>query len=369
MFRIQLDLRWKLGAGEPLPLDSAMFTLLEAIAESGSLQQAARRAGVSYRHAWGLLGSWAGELGQPLAELARGRGTRLTPLGQALLQARQHVEARLAPELIRLAQEAAQRIEPVGPRALRPLRVHASHDLALIKTRDLLARDHGIDIELTIRGSLESLSALGRRRCEVAGFHVDADQDPGPVVREAVGQSAAERIRVVEMAEREQGLMLRSGRGPAVKSLAELARSGARFINRQRGSGTRALLDSRLGREGVPISDIRGYDDEEFTHLAVAARVASGSADVGFGIRAAAAQFGLAFVPLTVETYYLACHEDRVDAATFERLVACLRSAEFHALCASLPGYDPRHAGRAVRLASPPVRHRRPRRTGRSRPE
>lgn len=353
MVRVELELSWKLGTGEPLPVDPALFALLSGIDDTGSLQQAARRAGVSYRHAWGLLGHWGRALGRPLAELRRGQGTRLAPLGRALLAARQHVDDRLGPDLHRLAGEAAQGLgRGRAPAPLR-LRIHASHDLALLRSRDLLATSHGLVVDLETHGSLESLAALAQRRCDIAGFHVEAASDPASAVRALVASRAQGGVRLLEMVRRRQGLMLRPGLDAAVRSLADIASGGVRFINRQRDSGTRALLDALLARNGVRAADIRGYEDEEFTHLAVAATVAGGGADVGFGIHAAAAQFGLPFVPLAVETYYLAWHADRIDRTALARLLDGVRSQPFRALCNALPGYDASQAGRVVAPAPP----------------
>jgi putative molybdopterin biosynthesis protein len=139
--------------------------------------------------------------------------------------------------------------------------------------------------------------------------------------------------------------MLRAGLETKIHTLADVARSGARFVNRQRGSGTRTLFDRLLKAEKLRTIDIRGYQDEEFTHLAVAATIAGGGAEAGFGIRAAAAQFGLPFVALERETYYLACREDRPDVAHIARLVTFLKSAEFRAVCAALTGYDTSNSG------------------------
>lgn len=346
MMQVKLELQWKLGSGELQPLDGTLFALLEGIAEHGSLQEAARRAGVSYRHAWGSLTGLAAELGNPLVELERGRGTRLAPLGESLLAARKQAQAELGPRLAQLAQEFSHGLSRRSI-AARPLRICASHDLALLKTRDALAA-HGLALDLQIHGSLESLELLARRRCDAAGFHVASGESPQDAVREAFGRNARDAIRLIETAKREQGLMLRTGLRTKVTGLADLARTGAQFINRQRGSGTRALLDRLLHSEGLRASDIRGYQDEEFTHLAVAATVAGGGADAAFGIRAAAAQFGLRFVPLASETYYLACREERRTAEAIGSLQSFLRGLDYRQLCASLGGYDTAQAGNSA---------------------
>jgi molybdate-binding protein len=151
--------------------------------------------------------------------------------------------------------------------------------------------------------------------------------------------------------------MLTQGLAAQIKSLTDLARGGQRFLNRQRGSGTRALLDELLREAGLRPAMIRGYQDEEFTHLAVAASIAGGGAEAGFGIRAAAERFGLAFVPLAKETYYLATRADSAIAPSFSRIAAWLRGAAFRTLCQDLAGYDTTHAGEES-LFEPPRRPR-----------
>ncbi len=359
MLRVELDLRWRLGRRDTVPFDEALFVLLEGIGESESLQVAARRAGLSYRHAWGLLNHWAKVLGRPLASLERGRGTRLTTLGSRLLALREATEARLGPELARIATEVGATLAESDAAVVRTLRVHASHDLALREAAERLARAHDIQIELEVHGSQDALDSLARRRCDVAGFHAAPEESLEALLSNAYPKGIAEPINVYRLVQREQGLIVAARQQPPVHTLAELASTGARFINRQRGSGTRTLFDRLLQQAGLRPSDIRGYRDEEFTHLAVAATVAGGGADVGFGVRAAAVQFGLEFTPLARETYYLACRETRSRDEPVRQLVEFLRGAEFQEICSGLPGYDARDAGAVLRIA--PVRARKTR--------
>jgi len=133
---------------------------------------------------------------------------------------------------------------------------------------------------------------------------------------------------------REQGLIVAPRLKGKVSSLADLTRRDVRFINRQRGSGTRLLLDSLLADASVASARISGYEHEEFTHQAVAASIAAGAADVGLGLRAAAAQFKLHFVPLAVEIYRLA---GRIETQNHPRVRALITAVRTNA--ARLPGY------------------------------
>ncbi|NJN40245.1 MAG: hypothetical protein HC807_04465 [Gammaproteobacteria bacterium] len=234
--------------------------------------------------------------------------------------------------------------------AARKLTIHASHDLALIKARERLADAHELEIDLQIHGSRDCLDSLARRRCDLAGFHTAPDEALETVLRDLFPRGLPEPIQVYPLFRREQGLVTRHGQAPSVKTIAEIATSGARFINRQRGSGTRTLIDRLLSQAGVRPADVRGYQDEEFTHLAVAATVAGGGADAGLAIRAAAVQFGLAFTPLVIETYHLACRAARVRDEGIQRLLAFVQGAEMKSICAELPGYDASDASASRRI-------------------
>ena len=134
--------------------------------------------------------------------------------------------------------------------------------------------------------------------------------------------------------EREQGLIVAPRFKSKVKALAHLAYPGLRFVNRQRGSGTRVLFDSLLAEAGMVATSISGYGHEEFTHQAVAATIAAGAADVGPGLRTAAAQFKLHFVPLATETYRIAGRTETRQHPSVLKLTAALRVE-----AAKLPGY------------------------------
>ena len=130
----------------------------------------------------------------------------------------------------------------------------------------------------------------------------------------------------------------------------DIARAGLRFINRQKGSGTRLVTDQFLADEHVQPREIAGYEVEEYTHLGVATRIASGAADVGVGIEAAARQLGLAFVPLVPEDYFLLVAEASLDYAPMRTLIEVLRDPAFRRRVAQLAGYDTAAAGEIVRL-------------------
>ena len=332
----RLSLRWSFGTTE---FEPRLIDLPRGIAGQGSLRAAASGAGMSYRHAWGLLGSLENSLGERLVVLERGRGAHLSPLGTRLLAAADTAVTELAPHLKRveagLARELAARRANARPR----VRVWASHDLALLRLRDRLDRSRRFRFELHFQGSLDCLAALKRGQCDVAGFHVPDLTGQSGLLTQFRPWLKAPTLRLLHFANRQQGLLVERGNPQRLETLADLARTHASFVNRQPGSGTRLLFDHLLAQQRIRPSQINGYQHEEFTHAAVAATVASGMAKAGFGIEAAAREQRLDFVPIITERYFLAAR-----SATWERpgaaaLLAAVRGGALKSIVASLPGY------------------------------
>ena len=353
MIQIKLETSWQLGGATTAAVETALFPLLHAIREQGSLAKAAKAVALSYRHTWGMLGKWERRLGQPLAHLQRGRGASLTPFAEKLLWAEQQARERLAPAMDRVAADLQQELGRAATTDEDRLLIHASHDLALARLRDSLARRGRLRLDLQFHGSLESLESFSRGRCDLAGFHV---ADAGTKLEPGFARLLKSRLHcLIGIALREQGLMLARGNPKRIRTLEDLTRSGVRFINRQPGSGTRIAFDRLLGRKRIRHERIRGYQQEEFTHLAVAATVAGGMADAGYGIRAAAVQYGLDFIRVERERYLLACRCDQLQDPLLQELLGILRGRAFRAILNALPGYDPAITGKVFDAALAPA--------------
>ena len=345
--KIVPELVWKLEGKTAEPLDPRLLPLLEAIGTTASLAGAVTACGISYRAAWGLLQEYRQRFGFELVRLERGRGASLTPAGLRLLGAHQSATLRLNRILPGFAVEIGPR-RRTGKSAAVKLRIAASHDLALAALADALPAEDGLSLDLSFMGSLDALEEYAEGRADVAGFHVPisgcdaADREP------FLRWLSERHDRLLRFVDRDQGLILPRRNPMQIRSFSDIATKGLRFVNRQRGSGTRLLIDQLLADEGVDVSSLAGYRREEFTHGAVAATVASGGAAVGFGLRAAAAEYGLSFVPLVRERYFFAVRTRDLDAPATQHLVEALGSPTFAKITRSLPGYDARATGTVI---------------------
>jgi len=338
MIRVKLQYEWQLQPGGGQGVEPILFRVLYAIHSAGSLAGAARAVRLSYRHVWGMVGKWERMFGRPLVKLNRGRGAELTAFGQKLLWAEQLVQARLAPELESVGHEIERVLSRVGETGATRLALCASHDLALAQLRDHLARGDGLKLDLRFLGSLASLAALSKGQCSIAGFHIAEGMEPSATALFRRYLKPRQH-RLIGLATRTQGLMLAKGNPKGIHDLSDLTRKEVRLVNRQRDSGSRVEFDELLSGAGIEPAAIDGYHTEEFTHLAVAATVAGGMADAGYGIRAAAAHYGLDFVPLLTERYYLACRSDCLEEPLQAEFIELLRGPELREILSGLPGY------------------------------
>lgn len=216
-----------------------------------------------------------------------------------------------------------------------------SHDLSIGVLEDQLKRRHPeLKIAATNVGSLGGLLALQRGETHIAGTHL-LDPETGvyniPDIQRTIPGVA---VVLVHLARREQGILVRRGNPKAIRGLKDLARSDVSFVNRQPGSGTRVLLDYELKKLDVDSASIRGYEREEFTHMAVGVAVASGLADAGLAVRAAANALDLDFIPVGTEQYDLLFLRPFFDSSLGTRLMEIIHSKDFKNGLAALGGYD-----------------------------
>jgi len=237
------------------------------------------------------------------------------------------------------------RLPTERPPAPHTIHLSGSHDLSLQLLADWLHAEHP-DRRLTADpvGSLLGLMSLLQGTAHLAGSHLfDAatgDFNIGPVHR--ILAPSGLHVVIVGFVERVQGLLVARGNPRQIHSLADLARGDVHFINRQRGAGTRVLLEYQLGRLALDPGQIQGYTDTATTHLAVAASVAQGTADCGLGIQAAAQAFDLEFLPVAAERFDLVIPVEYFESALLAPLLALLRRRDpgFCGRVAALGGYN-----------------------------
>jgi len=278
-------------------------------------------------------------LGAPLLHMERGRGSSLSPLAGKLVWADRRIAARLSPTLDSLASELQSELDRTLMRTDAPLRIHASHGFAIEALHAALGRA-GVENELRYCGSSEAVASLGLGACDVAGFHVPLGEFQAEGVAHYAKWLKPSSQKLIGVATRRLGLMLARGDPKKIYGIRDLARPELRFINRQSGSGTRFLLDLLLRKERIDPASVHGYEQCELTHAAVAAYVASGMADVGFGVETPARQFKLDFVPLQTERYFLLCEERSLDVPAIRDLLKIISSDEFKTTVNRLPGYQ-----------------------------
>lgn len=358
MKKIQVVPTWSFLDADSKQLNPQLFSLLRAIHNSGKLTAATEHIGISYRHGWNLLNTWADFFGVPLVQMQKGRGASLSALGEKLLWAEQRVIARLEPQLDSLASELNTEIHRALADVSPLLKIHASYGYAVALLPKFCEE---IQLDLQYKSAEEALISLHKGNCDIAGFHLPAfnNNNTGPKEEFStwVSHLNPREHKIIRFITRQQGLIVKPGNPLNITKLQDLANNDRqkepiRFINREKKSGTRALLDYFLNAEKIDPKRIVGYEDEEFTHSAVAAFVASGMADVGMGVEPAARQFGLDFIPLASEHYLLACRQHALQHPAVERLLAIIRQPTFADAVRELPGYTPDYCGDIVTLNS-----------------
>ncbi len=227
--------------------------------------------------------------------------------------------------------------------------ITGSHDLILDILKNELQEDFS-DYRLVSFnvGSMGGFMALKQNRTHLATAHL-LDPESGeynfPYLKKMLPQK---ELIVVNLAYREQGIMVKKGNPKNIKELDDLTREDIKFINRQKGSGTRVLLDYLLKKKGINPLNIQGYFQEEFTHLMVASTVAEGNADAGLGILSAAKAFHLDFVLVAKERYDIIIPKENYSSLKIQKLLTIIKSEKFKKKVLSLGGYDLSQCGKVI---------------------
>lgn len=342
MKKIKVEPTWLLSDSDGNQLNPQLFKLLREVNQNGKLTEAARQLDISYRHAWNLIQKWTAFFGTPLIDMQKGRGAKLTELGSKLLWAEERVVARLGPQMESLASELTTEIEKaINPETLR-LSLYASHGYAVALLPDIL-KEVNINIQYTT--GEQAIEAVSVNACQMAGFHLPTQLMGSDLYHRYKLLMQDTELRVIRFITREQGLMIKPENNKKINGISNLSDESIRFVNREKTSGTSALLNELIKKAGIKKEAIKGFETREYTHSAVAAYVASGMADTGLGVQPPANQFGLSFIPVAKEHYFFICKEEQLETKGIKTLLRGIEGDVFKEAIETLPGYKCEAAG------------------------
>lgn len=221
-----------------------------------------------------------------------------------------------------------------------------SHDLSIDKLINQVKKNkEKFELNIQSVGSMSGLVSLKRGECHLAGAHLLEPETGEYNISYINDLFKNEKMAVINLVHREQGLMVKKNNPKNLKSIKDLSKENVKFINRQRGSGTRVLLDYLLKSNNIDKTNIKGYDREELTHMGAAVQVAEGTADAALGIRAAASAVEIDFVPIKKEKYDIILKKKTLDDPRIKELIKIIKSKPFKKAVEDLKGYDLKDSG------------------------
>ena len=228
------------------------------------------------------------------------------------------------------------------------VRLSGSHDFLVEHFAKQAAGALNLQIQPSYIGSLEGLMMLYRGQCDIAAIHLldpTSQEYNLPFIHQLF---VYESILVLRLAARQQGFIVAKDNPKHIHEFPDLTRNDVQFVNRQKGSGTRFLLDSKLSSYGIDPSKISGYKNEEWNHLSAASYISRGIADVTFGIQSAASHLGLDFIPVAKEHFDLVFRFTEGNKLSLTRLIKYLQSKEFKDSLTDLEGYSIEDLGKVI---------------------
>jgi putative molybdopterin biosynthesis protein len=314
------------SAKDPAVVDLVwLTTLLKDIDHGKTLMAACKKMDLSYRNVWQKLNDAEEALGFKLMDRVRGHGSQLSEYAKYLIQFTDDFDQKT----MRLGQSSLAHLEE----GFAQFRVKAKKQWRFASSSDPVIQKAVLNIggfELITSGSGEALERLLNYEVDIAGFHV-SDPQSSRIISERLQK---EGMQVFPVMKRVQGLLVAKGNPLNIISPKDLLRPKVRFINRQKGSGTRLLLDTILSKDEINAKSIQGYENEEFTHSAIAMSILAKKADVGMGVKSIALENGLGFIQLKEEIFFLAMNEELSANKELAKLIRKIR-----ALSGVSPGY------------------------------
>lgn len=289
-----------------------------------------------------------GEVGGKLTASPLSRGAGVV---SSFMKADGILEVPQGTEGYEAGEEVQVRLLSTPEKLQNTLVVIGSHDPLLDEVADMMHRaDPTVFMSSSHVGSMGGIMALRRGEAHAGGCHL-LDTETGVYNLSFLKKYFPNGgIRLVRCVGRQQGLMLAKGNPLDIKGFADIAKNGVRYVNRQKGSGTRVLMDYLCEQYAVNVSDIYGYEREELTHTSVAAQIANGSADAGMGIYSAAQLYDLDFLPICIEEYDLIIPDHAWETPVVQQLIATLKSPAFREKMLAMGGYTVDHPGEIIPL-------------------
>jgi len=314
------------SAKDPIVIDLVWLAgLLKDIDQGKTLMAACKKVGLSYRNVWQKVNEVEMALGFQLIERVRGHGSHLSEYAKYLIHFLEDFDEKTR----RLGQTSLAQLEEgfalFRNKTETRWRLASSSDPIIQKAVTSFDK-----FDLTTAGSGEALERLFNDEVDIAGYHVSDPQASKTIAK----RLQKEGMQFFPVMKRVQGLMLAKGNPHHILGVKDLLRPQIRFINRQKSSGTRLLLDTVLSKEGIDTKKIKGYEHEEFTHTAIATSILAKKADVGVGVKSIAIENGLDFIQLKEELFFLAMPN---DLALNKEVIQFIR--KIRQLSGAIPGY------------------------------
>jgi molybdate transport repressor ModE-like protein len=314
------------NAKDPTVIDLVWLTsLLKDIDQGKTLVSACKKAGLSYRNVWQKVNEVETALGFKLMERVRGHGSQLSEYAKYLIQFTEDFDDKTR----RLGQTSLAHLEEGF--ALFRDKTEKRWRFASSSDPIIQAAVNGFDrFNLSTAGSGEALERLFNYEVDIAGYHVSETLASKTIAK----RLHKEGMQIFPVMKRVQGLMIAKGNPQNITGIKDLLRPNIRFINRQKSSGTRLLLDTVLNKEGIDPKKVKGYEHEEFTHTAIATSILAKKADVGVGVKSIAIENGLDFIQLKDELFFLAMSDELALNKDVAKLIRKIRQ-----LSSEIPGY------------------------------
>ena len=340
LFTVQLSTQWALQQAEEKIDLGQLMAILTALEQVGNLSAAAQQCQLSYRHTWGLVRKAEQLMELSLITTSRRKGSELTEFAHQLLRQYHYLNDRAQAKALVLQQDFSQRLQDLYSSKQTALRLYASHGFAV---EGLL--QHKPNVEVHYRTGSEALAYLLKGECDMAGFQIPTAPYQNASLAHYGQYFQSEELLLLYLAKRRVGLFVQKGNPLAIHGMADLLKPEVRVVNRQQGSGSRHLMQLMLEEQRLDADRVLNYGATEFTHMAVAAHVASGMADTGFGIETAAWRCGLDFISLADERYFFAFHRSKVNSELIQNFLSLVRSEAYKTYIQSLIGYDSQDMG------------------------